>query len=161
MQGQQSAPGSSREDPCADSQALLQQQNHADPTQMQSPDAQENVPHQPLTAAAMNAAEPQAASHLPRGDVRQPLRCGVQIDSRDERDAILAVLEGHSADIDEGAVTEAGPSRQPAQEALVGEAEWAVTCIESGRDRSGLQHRFHVKVSTGSMRLSQTICCSE
>ena len=134
---------------------------HGTELQMQSPVAQENVPYQPGTAVAMNAAEPQAAGHLTHGHVHQPLRCGVEIDCQDERDSILAVLEGHSGDIDEGGVTEAGPSRQPTQEALVGEAEWIATCMEPGRDRSGLQHRFHVKVSTGSMRLSQTICCAE
>ena len=111
-------------------------------------------------AHAAGMAETDLAGHQ-ESYGRRPLQSGVPITSQEERDALVAVLEGQSGVIDEGPASETGPGRQPAQEPLVGEAEWLVMCNEPGRGRSGLQHRFHVKASTGSMRLSQTICCTD
>ena len=126
--------------------------------QLHRPLLREHTAHPAGPAAVM--AETDLAGHL-ESNGRRPLQFGVPVASQEERDALVAVLEGQSGVIDEGQAGEAGAGRQPAQEPLVGEAEWVVVCSEPGRGRSGLQHRFHVKASTGSMRLSQTICCTD
>ncbi|KAK9816392.1 hypothetical protein WJX74_004148 [Apatococcus lobatus] len=128
--------------------------------QLQSPNLPALVSDQAGIAAAMTAVQTEVADH-PGSQGHWTLQSGVQIGSQEERAAILAVLEGQSGNVDEAVASEAGPSRQPAPETLVGEAEWMLTCNEPGRGRSGLQHHFHVKASTGSMRLAQTICCCD